>query len=101
MRLGARVENVRTAYLQCKDAYLGFELARLQARDIVNSAKPGDEEKKRRLVKQFYEMMCFVLVLPFNTKKLHLAGIEMLGDLLMEYHDFRAALIYYQHGVRV
>lgn len=90
---------MRTVYSQYRDTYVDFEAARLQLRDLVNSPKLCDDDKRRRIVRQFYDLMTLVLVFPFNTARLSLAGIELMGDVFAEYRDLRSALIYYMHGV--
>jgi len=72
----------------------------MELREIAtNIQKCAGEIGKNILVKQFFEMMCYAIKIPFDKINIHLKGIICLGDLLMEYFSHKDALIYYLHAV--
>ena len=57
------------------------------------------EERKGKIINEFFEMMLRILRLPFDKSMLQLNGFELIGDILSEFRDYNAALFYYLKGV--
>jgi hypothetical protein len=86
-------------YQLFKEAFAEAELSRLKAKETAGGGKLEGEDRKKRLIVDCFDMMFHILDLPIPTTLLQLKAIELLGDLLAEYHDYRLALLYYLKGV--
>jgi len=56
-------------------------------------------EKKHELVLLIFDLIKYIIDLPFSREALQLKGLESIGDLLVDIWDYDSALVYYFKGV--
>jgi len=71
------------------------EEIRQKAKNLVRASC----KVKRQLVAYCYDMMLYIIDLPFDKERLQLKGIKLIGDILVELKDYNNALFYYMKGV--
>lgn len=59
------------------------------------------ETRKKGMLKLFFQFVCTLLDLPMRMREVQLRAMELVGDLLREFSDYKNALFYYTQTVRV
>jgi len=98
-RCTIRRANTGSTGGQLRDVLIKIETIRQQTRDLASAPKIDVEERKKRILEYIFEMMKIILDLPFNQVGFQIKGFETLGDILIEFKDYKSALIYYTRGV--
>ncbi len=100
-KMSIKMESGQDGFGKTRELFVRAETVRQQAREIAGGKKMEGEERKRRLIRECFEMTLAVLAFPFDKTLLQLRALEMLGDIFAEYKDFRSALAYYHQGVLI
>lgn len=69
-----------------------------QAKEIIEMRKISIEERKILLMKKCYELICLI----YKNKEfgnIEIYGMELLGDILVEFRDFQSAILYFWKAV--
>lgn len=55
--------------------------------------------KTHEMTQYIFDMIAYLIKLPFNNIRIEIKAIEMIGDIFIELKSFEAGIIYYFLGV--
>lgn len=82
-----------------KDTLINAESSKSCAKSIATQKQLPIERRKQKLVCECFKLVQSTLMLPLCKHTVVLKGLELVGDILVEFKDHTGALIYYFKGV--
>ena len=99
MRRCIRMHSSNYTFKKLRETLLTIEEIRQNIRESMISSKLDAIDRKNRVTKEFFHMMSYVISLPFNEGKFQIKGYEILGDIMIQFKNYKLAMVYYMKGV--
>ena len=93
------IEIKRSLFSKYKELYKEAEIARLALREAAIGCKVLDESNREKLIIHFFDMMCYIVNVPFTKIDIYLEAYQILGDIFLKINEYKNALIYYYEAV--
>ena len=96
-----KTTNQEFTFEQLYSILTSAEKERQKTKAIINAQCINIDEQKRKIIIGCFDMISFVISLPFNQEKFNINAYELIGDIFTYFKDYKIAILYYKKGVNI